>query len=234
MYENNGSVKKLLIEAYKDPKFSQKKADSFTTLLNPEKYSINYKTEYKDDSAAGTGKSSPKFIRSLPQDLDLEFLFDRTGILPPVPSGVPDTEKGAKEDVNQFKKVAFDYDGEDHKPSYLIISWGTLCFPCQLTEMNVEYRLFAPDGRPLRAVVKAKFKYFIDEDKAFKEDDDQSPDLTHYRLVKEGDTLPLMTFKIYGDSKYYAEVARVNKLSSFRKLVPGQRLFFPPLEKQGV
>ena len=40
-----------------------------------------------------------------------------------------------------------------------------------------------------------------------------------------------MSKKIYGDSKYYLEVARVNQLTNFRKLTPGQELLFPPLEK---
>jgi len=41
-----------------------------------------------------------------------------------------------------------------------------------------------------------------------------------------------MSFKIYGDSKYYLEVARANKLINFRKLKIGQKIFFPPLQKQ--
>jgi nucleoid-associated protein YgaU len=59
----------------------------------------------------------------------------------------------------------------------------------------------------------------------------QSPDLTHVRVVEEGDTLPLMAKRIYGDSKYYLEVARVNRITSFRKLKTGQRIFFPPIQK---
>ena len=60
-----------------------------------------------------------------------------------------------------------------------------------------------------------------------------SPDLTHERVVKEGDNLPLMTYRIYGDPKYYLEVARVNGLTNFRKLTPGQKIVFPPIEKVG-
>uniref|UniRef100_A0AAU6WLI4 LysM domain-containing protein n=1 Tax=Chryseobacterium endophyticum TaxID=1854762 RepID=A0AAU6WLI4_9FLAO len=58
-----------------------------------------------------------------------------------------------------------------------------------------------------------------------------SPDLTHKRTIQDGDTLPLMTERIYGDSKYYLEVAKVNNLINFRQLVPGEELYFPPIEK---
>ncbi|PON10328.1 hypothetical protein C2W62_50650, partial [Candidatus Entotheonella serta] len=57
-----------------------------------------------------------------------------------------------------------------------------------------------------------------------------SPDLSHTRLVKRGDTLPLLTKEIYGTSSHYLRVAQVNGLDDFRNLTPGQTLFFPPLE----
>lgn len=40
-----------------------------------------------------------------------------------------------------------------------------------------------------------------------------------------------MSHRIYGDSKYYLEVARVNEITSFRKLEVGKEIFFPPIEK---
>ena len=52
-----------------------------------------------------------------------------------------------------------------------------------------------------------------------------------YPYVKKGDTLPLMCFKIYGDSKYYVQVAAVNRLSDFRNLQVGNEIFFPPFDK---
>jgi nucleoid-associated protein YgaU len=52
------------------------------------------------------------------------------------------------------------------------------------------------------------------------------------RIVKEGDTLPSMVYKIYGDYKYYLEVAKVNGLNDFRNLQPGKQIFFPPFDKK--
>ena len=51
------------------------------------------------------------------------------------------------------------------------------------------------------------------------------------RTVKAGDTLPLMCYRIYGDPKYYLDVAEVNHLGNFRVLIPGSALVFPPIEK---
>jgi nucleoid-associated protein YgaU len=73
----------------------------------------------------------------------------------------------------------------------------------------------------------------VEDDLRVAKENRSSPDLTHYRIVKAGDNLPLMTQRIYGDPKYYLEVARVNKLVNFRNLKPGQAIYFPPIEKQG-
>jgi len=231
------TLTKLTIRAFKDPKLEEEITgedivNPYTISVNPEKYSLLYKTQYTNVQPTGTSKGDPKFIRSLPEDLDLEFLFDRTGIFQNNVSAGKDSGSGVTEDIDQFKKVVFDYNGNQHKPNYLKIVWGTLNFPCIMTEMSIEYKLFRPDGLPLRAVAKVKFKNFVEEAKRVAEEKNSSPDLTHYRLVLAGDTLPLMTKRIYGDSKYYLEVAKANKLTSFRKLVPGQQIFFPPIQKQ--
>jgi nucleoid-associated protein YgaU len=60
---------------------------------------------------------------------------------------------------------------------------------------------------------------------------DESPDLTHVRLVKAGDNLPSLCDAIYGDPQMYLKVAEANGIDDFRRLVPGTRIFFPPLEK---
>jgi nucleoid-associated protein YgaU len=91
--------------------------------------------------------------------------------------------------------------------------------------------LFNPDGKPIRAICKVTIRQVTDEEQRVLEENNSSPDLTHFRVVKKGDTLPLMCFKIYGDSKYYLQVAAVNKLSNFRNLSTGTEIFFPPFDK---
>jgi nucleoid-associated protein YgaU len=97
--------------------------------------------------------------------------------------------------------------------------------------MSINYKLFNPDGVPVRAVIKATFLEFMRNEWMVKKQNDQSPDVTHVRTVKEGDTLPLLAYEVYGDPKYYLSVAKANQLFDFRELVPGQELRFPPIEK---
>ena len=85
----------------------------------------------------------------------------------------------------------------------------------------------------MRATAKVTFKSSIEEEKRAAKEDRQSADLTHIRRVGAGDTLPLMCYRIYGDPKYYLEVAAINGLGDFRSLVPGTEIRFPPIDKTG-
>lgn len=225
---SQGELKKLVIKAYKDEKFNDEVADGeFTTLVNPEKYMVAYKPEYTEEQGQGTSGWQPKFAKIAPQEIDLDLLFDSSGVI----DGEADYVDGIIGKIEDFKRIVFEYDGDKHKPNYLMVKWGALLFKGSLVDLSIEYRLFAPDGTPIRANAKLKLKGTIDDDLRVARENNQSPDLTHYRKVKAGETLPLMCHRIYGDPKYYLEVARVNNITQFRKLKPGQELFFPPLQK---
>lgn len=244
--EDKGGLTKLIIKSYSTPEFNEttKAEGTFETLLNPEKYSRNYKSEYQDLAPPGSSSKDMQYVRTEPEDLDLEFLFDGTGIFKPrtktrpkqgmVPGGPASTETvvlSVEEQIEEFKKVGFRYNGELHQPNYLWIIWGSLSFQGVMLEMNIEYKLFGSDGKPLRAIAKVKFKSTVSTLKQTALENKKSPDLTHARIVQQGDTLPLMSARIYGDAKYYLEVARVNKLATFRKLKAGQQIIFPPIQK---
>ena len=225
----SGELTKLKIKGFKDERFRQEIADGeFNTLLNPETYQVRYQISQNDQQAQGTSAAAPRFNKTLPEDLQLDFIFDRSGVI----KGYEDQlGEGIIGDVDKFKRIVLDYNGDQHKPNYLIISWGSLLFKGSLKDMDITYKLFKPDGTPIRATIHATFKGFIEDNLRVARENNNSPDLTHIRMVNEGDTLPLMTFRIYGNSKYYLEVAKANKLVNFRKLVPGQQIFFPPIEK---
>jgi LysM repeat protein len=224
----SGELTKMKIIAYSDPEFNTKVDEGeFTTLVNPESYIFNYKIEVQEEQAPGTSASAIKFNKAKPEVLDFEFIFDSTGII----QGSSSTENGVIDDVEKLKKVALKYEGENHKPNYLRISWGTLLFKGCLTEMTITFKLFRSDGTPIRATAKGKFKGFVEDNLRVAKENAQSPDLTHTYLVNEGDTLPWICQKIYGDPKYYLAVAEFNKLKHFRRLQTGEKLRLPPVDK---
>jgi len=216
-----GGLKKILIEAYKDPEYNEKDSMDFTAMFNPEQYAVKYEVESDDTSGSGTSGAAPTFKRLKPQDLALDFTVDGTGATGEI------VDVNSK--IEKFLKVAYEYQGDQHRPRYLKIIWGTLIFKCVLKSANITFNLFSPDGTPLRAKIAATFNGFIEDKLRAAKEESSSPDLTHLRTVKDGDTLPLMTYRIYGDSKYYYHVAEANDLKNLKKLKTGQQLYFPPL-----
>lgn len=219
-----GELKKLRIEAFKKADYTERADDGeFVVMFNPAAYSRKYEVEYHEAQGEGSTGSAQKFGRIKPQEYRFEFLFDGTGVSAPKAS-VSDL-------VERFLRIAGKNAGEIHRPHYLKISWGSLVSNCVLKSAEINYSLFKPDGFPLRAKVTAVFSENIEDTLRVAEADNQSPDLTHYRIVKQGDTLPLMAYRIYGDAAYYLDVARANGIRNFRDLAVGTEILFPPLRQ---
>ena len=232
----SGALTKLRIISYTDSAMNKEaKEDSFVVQINPEGYGFKHKAEYNAKQGSGTSAKDLKFNYIAPQELELEFLFDATGAIPkelaPEYTNVFSKEKGVTEGLEKFKSVVLDYKGDEHKPRYLQLIWGTLQFKGVLTELDTKFKLFRPDGTPVRALAKAKFLSSIPEKLREAKENNSSPDVTHIRIVEHGENLPYLCHEIYGDTSLYLQVARFNRLTDIRNLRAGDRLLFPPLEK---
>lgn len=220
---DSGALERLVIKAYEQADYSGEAASKFEAYVNPNEITLAYEVEYDEAQGAGTTNSRMNFKKMKPGDLSLTFFLDGTGA-----NGRP---CDVQQQIKQFQTVT-GYNGNIHRPNYLKIGWGKLTIKrCVLKSASIAYKLFKPSGVPLRAVITASFSDNSDDKTRVAMAQDQSPDLTHFRLVKDGDTLPLLCHEIYGDPGLYLRVARANGLDDFRKLVPGERLRFPPLER---
>ncbi len=229
---DSGKLEKMLILAFSDSKKAESggknEADeSFEALINPETYTQEYKLKFSESGQGhGTSGKQLKYSYTEPEEITFEFLFDNTGII----DGKP--RDSIADDIKKFKQVLIDYKGDAHEPRHYKLVWGqNSIFKGRVTEISITYKLFKSDGTPVRAVAKVKFKSSIEEQKRAAKENKSSPDLTHQRKVKAGDTLPLMCHAIYGDPKYYLQVAQHNGLVNFRNLEPGPVLYFPPIDK---
>lgn len=228
-----GKLEKMLILAFETSKDAESGGKleakaSFEALINPETYTLEYKVKTAEGQGQGTSGAQQKFAYTMPEELGFEFLFDSTGII----DGKPNKD-GVFAQVDAFRKLLTEYRPSSHEPFHLKLIWGNLIFKGRAVELGITYKLFNPDGQPIRAVARTKFKGSVEEQKRIAKEDRRSPDLTHVRVVKAGDRLPLMCYRVYGDPRHYIDVARVNGLADFRALTPGQQLLFPPLSKSG-
>ena len=195
----------------------------FTVMVNPNEFhlreGINYsgsieKRNLQFESYEKIGITFPKIF------------LDTTGA---IPKELWPMDGTIKEMIYKLKKVVYIFDGDSHGPPIVTISWGSYRDKARLLSMDTSYTLFDSDGAPLRAEIVLKFGHHETYKEIEAKANKQSPDLTHIIEVKAGDTLPNLCYKVYRDSSYYMQVARINRLSGFCCLTPGMRLVFPPL-----
>lgn len=236
LFADAGSAKlaKLKILSYTDPEQTKDKL-TFEAYYNPTSHSSTYAIGYDEKAALGDAKYEMKYRDYSPVSFSIELLLDGTGAS--LPSGINDESSGGKasallveKKIENFLAVTHSLVGSIHRPRYLLLIWGEgLIANVVLTGLVITKDLFKPDGNTLRAKLACTFKEYSEVDRAKAKAQAQSPDMTHVRVVQQGDRLPLMCERIYGDAKLYLEVARFNKISNYRNLTPGQKIYFPPL-----
>ncbi|ACT05558.1 Peptidoglycan-binding LysM [Dickeya chrysanthemi Ech1591] len=204
------------------------KKQQVDVMLNPANIRHEHGINYTNRLAAGNrtlGSLAPRldFASYQSESLSFELMIDGTGVV----------EQPQKTDVaghiTRLKNVVYRYVGDKHEPSVVVLTWGTLSFKGRLTRLDIRYSLFDAAGAPLRATVGLRFDNYLDGSEQALRANRSSPDLTHSVMVKQGDTLAQLCYAVYQDSAYYMAVARYNDLNSVQHLVPGTRLYFPPL-----
>lgn len=234
-----GAIEKMQFQGFKKSDFTDPVGPPFVVQINPETFVRNYNIAYVDNKAQGKEGNEVQYNNTEPQTMDIEFILDGTGVLPPngIPTGNPlsaAVKLDVKKKIDELKTTVYSFVGDTHEPPYVMLAWGSETFQCRLQSLNVTYKIFSPNGVPLRAAVKCSFKEYVPDEKNANNTEATSPDLTHIRTVKEGESLPLMCYHIYGDETRYLEVARANGLTNFREIKTGQRLIFPPVEKSAT
>jgi nucleoid-associated protein YgaU len=230
---NRFQLHKMTIKAYRTAKRSGE-ARSFTVQFNPASFAISHKSKLTRRKGMQPLAATPKFVRQEPSALSLELLFDGTGV----------TELGSVRGllsggdvagaVSDFLAICQTPLSSTHESAYLKISWGAAgplqSFDCRLGEANVTYTAFDRRGTPTRARVEVVFLQAVEQTKTQRKGNLTSPDLSHSRTVRAGDTLPLLCEEIYGSTVHHAAIARFNDLDGLRSLEPGTTLLFPPVE----
>ena len=222
-------LEKLKITAYEDEERTSVKG-SFDVMFNPESYVVSYQNAYAKTQGMGSNGSRSRFSKNKDAVISFKFIFDGTGVSDVGIAGLAKAKDVYKE-VQRFIQLAVTINGKIHEPNFLKIGWGDLDFKCRLENLQIFYTLFDHTGKPLRAELDTTFTGDLAVSERLKSVNLTSPDLTHKRVVRAHDTLPLLCEEIYGSGLYYLRVAHANHLDNFRELVPGQELFFPPIEK---
>ena len=228
-------LQKLKIISYTDERRDRRsEVEPFEVMFNPDSISVAHANNFSEQEVINT-QGQPHYASQAADRLSLNLVVDGTGV---ADFGITKLlgmgTKSVSDQITSFLQVCFRSDGQIHEPRYLKIQWGTGVlqdFNCRLESVDIEYSLFDRSGAPLHAQLRTNFIGDSDLLRIALQERKSSPDLSHRRIVKSGDTLPLLSKEIYGSSHYYLRVAQVNNLDDFRNLTPGQEIIFPPLDK---
>lgn len=227
-------LQKLTIYAFTDVQRS-KRAGKFEVMYNPTSLAMSHANVFEDLQGINTAGRQARYSHASAESLSVDLVIDGSGVSDfALTRLLGQGSKTVSEQIDAFLKLAFYMDGEIHEPMFLRLEWGDgvlKAFDCRLDRVDIRYTSFARTGAPLRAELGVAFIADTEDAKGGAKVGKSSPDLSHSRVVRNGDTLPLLCQEIYGSPVHYIRVARYNRLNDFRDLSPGTTLIFPPLER---
>ena len=226
LLQQEGKLTKLVFIPCKNASCSEEDTSvgRYTVMFNPNTIAVKLQVDRDGTQADGETSAPMNFKRIKPQDYQFEFVIDGTGA-----NG--EDKKDVPVEVEKFLKVIYNYQGNEHKPNYLKVLYGSVLLKCVLKSVDITYNLFTPNAKPLRAKVNANFTSCLDQDLSEMINNRSSPDLTHIRKMKRSDKVVSMANEIYKKNTYYLEVARANQLDTFRNTPEGTEIYFPPISK---
>jgi len=230
-------LEKLKIEAFgKRERTAASSLGTFEAMFNPSTVTQRYGNRYAQGQGATAGMNVARFANVLPASLQLQLLLDGTGVDQIGLLTLFGKNKTVGDRIDEFLKLAYRINKDVHEPNFLKVTWGKFNrhlngdgFRGRLESASINYTSFERDGSPMRAQLDLAITADDAEDRQASGLNLSSPDLTHSRTVRTGDTLPLLTADIYGTPQHMVEVARANDLDQFRTLEPGRELLFPPI-----
>jgi len=205
---------------------------SYTLQLNPKEIKRGFTEEKSGGEKVRDARGRPikKDYTYFSETLSFNFTIDNAGTIlfgPPDGNFLPlfSVEKSIK----KLKKVAITPRNSTHEPPFVKLVWSTNEFFGKISSFEINYTHFNYFGSPLRAEISLTVTEKIDPKNLSKKF--QSPDITRMPIILDGKSLPNLCNEYYKDSRYCIDVAKKNKLTTFRRVNVGERLSFPPIEK---
>lgn len=200
--------------------------------FNPKEYSIAKQNKWEVKPVVGKALPVAQFGGGQPRKLTLDLLFDASDL-------------GSDEDVlgvtrELFKAMEVDAalgsgaGKNSGRPPMVTFTWGeVLTFKAVVDSLSVQYTLFHPDGRPVRAKVKLSLiqaeraQDGSSKGGAKKQNPTTRADILGSHVIREGDSLPSISYAAYGDPAGWRTIAEANGIDDPLRLRRGTTVSIP-------
>lgn len=202
--------------------------------FNPTEYTISKSNEWKYDKVTGNSFPKAQFGGGNPRELTLNLLLD---------ASLLDKTAHVRDVTNDLFKMMEVKEGQTAGaagavPPFVTFKWGReTTFKSVCTQLTVAFKLFRPNGDPIRADVKMTLKQAETAGTASANGANRAGNPTTranaghgVHTVKDGDTLPSIAYDAYGDATVWRAIADVNGIENPLHLRRGTALSLPKLD----
>ena len=207
---------------------------AFDVLFNPTEYTITKSNEWKYEKVTGTAFTPPQFGGGNPRELSLNLLLDASLL------GKTQHIRGVTDELFKMMEVPAGATGGSSTaaPPFITFTWGNeTTFKSVCTSLTVAFKLFRPNGDPIRADVKMTLKQAEPASTASSNGANRGTNPTTranaghgVHRVKDGDSLPSIAYDAYGDATTWRVIADANGIENPFHLRRGSALSLPRLE----
>jgi hypothetical protein len=208
--------------------------ETITVLFNPTEYTITKTNTWNFKEVGGSSLPPPEFGGGSPRQISLSLLLDNS-VLEDSQSVLSITQKLFKMmEVGDGQPAG----GTRAAPPYVTFRWGAVdTFKAVCTSLTCAYGLFEPNGDPIRAEVKLDLKQAEAASTASANSANLGTNPTTrsigdagVHLVKDGDSLPSIAYRAYGDATRWRTIAEANDIDDPLRLRRGTPLTVPRVD----
>jgi hypothetical protein len=207
--------------------------DTIEVLFNPTEYTITKTNTWNFKQVKGKSLPPASFGGGNPREIGLSLMLDVSLL----------KGKSVLDVTNKLFKM-MDVPGgsgagqSQSAPAFVTFRWGAVdTFKAVCTSLTVAYQLFQPNGVPIRADVKLQLKQAAEASSASSGSANKGTNPTTRGMqglgvhtVQDGDSLPSIAYRAYGDATRWRAVAESNGIDNPFHLRRGTALMLPELD----
>jgi hypothetical protein len=208
--------------------------ETIKVLFNPTEYTITKTNTWNFKQVQGKSLPPAEFGGGNPREIAVSLMLD---------ASLLDGSQSVQSVTNALFKMMDVGDcqpsaGKRSTPPRVTFRWGAVdTFMAVCTSLTVAYQLFRPNGEPIRADVKLQLKQAEQASTASSGSANKGQNPTTRAMagqgvhtVQDGDTLPSIAYRAYGDATRWRAIADANNVDNPLHLRRGTPLMLPQLE----
>jgi Contractile injection system tube protein/LysM domain len=205
--------------------------EKIQVLFNPTEYTITKTNTWNFKQVQGSSLPPAEFGGGNPRELALTLMLD---------ASLLDGSQSVKSVTDSLFKMMEVSDGQPaggtrSLPPFVTFRWGAVdTFKAVCTSLTVAFQLFRPNGEPIRADVKVQLKQAEQASTASSNSANKGQNPTTraiagrgVHMVQDGDSLPSIAYKAYGDATRWRTIADANGIEDPLRLRRGSALSLP-------